>query len=344
MDERVVVIPSYGMVPSISVLGHGIVLPGRHAFSAEYECVFRHTLEPGNPAGRVDYPPRQEPRWCRFCRGSSPVALFRTDAHLMPEGFGNRELFSSQECDTCNGNSGRALEDQLAKFLNPLRAIAPIVSRPGGVKHKLHDEGSYLVNAKDGDPTTVCIIQNDPTVVLGQVDDHTISLRVRKQPHSPHRAIQAIARMGFMALPEALLPEFEHIRSWLRGECEHQPTATIVHVPGPGLRVSQLAVYLRKQPVVGLPPLVVAYNFATVVLFWHAPSQSLRIPMEAPLPTFGLSPFYPFVPSGFKITILRDEVLRESHDEYQIRFTRRVEVTPRPDTGQGGTTRPGDHG
>src|SRR6266536_124856 len=65
----------------------------------------------------------RSPRRCRFCGRRNAETTFHKDAHVIPAAFGNRTLFSHEECDKCNLNMGSALEDDLAKFLSLPRAI-----------------------------------------------------------------------------------------------------------------------------------------------------------------------------------------------------------------------------
>lgn len=81
-------------------------------FEEAYEAPVSHLATIGERC--VTWIGTRHPRRCALCTEPSPT--FKTDAHLLAESFGNRSLFSLDECDECNLRNGRELEDHLAKM------------------------------------------------------------------------------------------------------------------------------------------------------------------------------------------------------------------------------------
>lgn len=60
-------------------------------------------------------------RVCRFCGKNKNEVSFKKKAHVIPEGIGNKKLFSLSECDSCNSFYGNTIENDLNNLLSPYK-------------------------------------------------------------------------------------------------------------------------------------------------------------------------------------------------------------------------------
>lgn len=66
---------------------------------------------------------------CRFCGRSRDGATFKNRSHAIPEFLGNHQLMLNSECDTCNKHFGDTIEQHLAKYTRPFRALNGITNK-----------------------------------------------------------------------------------------------------------------------------------------------------------------------------------------------------------------------
>lgn len=66
-------------------------------------------------------------RKCIFC--GSNTAKFKKIAHAVSETVGNKSLVSHFECDECNEEFGKKLEDNLGKYMLPYKIVTQIFGK-----------------------------------------------------------------------------------------------------------------------------------------------------------------------------------------------------------------------
>lgn len=77
---------------------------------------------------------QRDRRVCRFCRKRMPEVSFRNKAHAITEALGNKNIILREECDSCNEQFGRGIEEALISFLGPFRSIFGVKGKNGHVK------------------------------------------------------------------------------------------------------------------------------------------------------------------------------------------------------------------
>jgi|GEM_PF-5033352 len=300
--------------------------PVATSFERDYEQWIVHSVPLGVPnRKRVPIGGRGVPRLCRVClKTEADGQTFRKAAHIIPQGLGNRELVSTQECDTCNSWGGEQLEDDLLKLLSPMRALLPIPTRKGGAKHKVVQSAtaSSLQSKPAEDPPIRMEVNTSDDSITTEADPESNTLRVvaKVQPFSLMDVAKALGRMAFLALPDAYLRDYEPVRRWIRGDDSYKPVLTEVRIPGTGLNVVRLVVYRRRNAVLGQAPLIVALGFGLSVYFCYLPGSTFSQPSDTPLPVFGLSPFPPHVPTYQKMVILADVMEPEGTFTFTLRY------------------------
>jgi len=274
----------------------GVVAPsGVSPFDQSYvPIVWAEAPLGGKQQKAVQHGQKRTPRRCRFCHRSEPAVSFKSKAHVLPQGLGNRAHLTWEECDECNQSVGSPLEDDLLKFLGPHRSMMPFPTKAGGSKHKT--KRSSIASKSDGvPPITVSIFEGDPSVKVTRLSNHRLQFEIDTQPYRPMGVAKAVARMALALMPKEKLDGYDYVREWVRGEVETKPRLTMIHIPGPGAAKLGLWVFEQREQLIGQSPLVACLYFGGLVLFWHAPTPSLETPPKPLLPRMPPSPYPPHV-------------------------------------------------
>lgn len=258
---------------------------------SQYVCLARVELDL-SPSARPTktYIGRKGVHWCRICGRSTPRTTFRTRAHLIPKALGNRELFTNEECDECNTALGSRLEDDLVKLLGPVRPFLPVRTAPGGATHRVGRDGSVVETARgpNGDlkygSASIVLRESDRAIAITQTGDSSMDIRVAHQPFRPAGVVKALARMGLHVSPPPYLPQLISIRRWIRDAGSGESVLAAGMLPGGGITVSRLDVYLLRHPEIGLPAFVVFYNVGDLMLAGFCPAVSGSSPTRYPIP------------------------------------------------------------
>ena len=282
--------------------------------------IFEYAFDSEYPSDKTYLGHRNSERRCKFCGRTEPDVSFKKDSHIIPAAFGNRTLFSLEECDECNEHLGSPLEDDLAKLLTLQRATARMRSRKGSVKYRPAGKQSHISSGVNSDVVTIQRNVDEAEIQTRQVNDDTLELEVEVPAYRPVNAIKALARMALFVTEIDGQPPIRHVLEWIRGEVEWIPV--IYHqifVPGTGLRQVMLSVYSSNNEA--LPPFLVMFQFSTAILLLHLPNERWQLPQNLPLPHFNLgdSPYPP--PTAQKLTIVRDDVEPKHKETYQIHFS-----------------------
>ena len=88
------------------------------------DTIFHFAINQDDPGELVYIGDSSSPRKCRFCGDMEGTVTFRKEAHIIPNSFGNRRLFSNEECDTCNEKFGKTLDNDIAAMLAADRALS----------------------------------------------------------------------------------------------------------------------------------------------------------------------------------------------------------------------------
>lgn len=194
----------------------------------DYRC-----FEPKKREDRMMLGPDSRARQCVFCFKSEPDVKFKKEAHVIPAAFGNRTLFSREECDTCNERAGALFEGDLANSLALARAVTGTRSRKGSVKIKLRphlDPASYIEGkpgTKGAPGETYIVTTDDDDSVQTTLNEEKGELEIRaKVPHyTPANIAKAMARMLYFVASIEDRANLQHVLQWIRGEVSWEPLA-----------------------------------------------------------------------------------------------------------------------
>ena len=214
---------------------------------------------------------------CRFCLKSSPEVTFSKKAHAISNLLGNDEIFSIDECDTCNEFFGISFEDDLSKYLGGMRTLSQMNGKNGIPSYKTKQKLSRIDVGADG----VKMISTDGDEII-QIDESTnsVAIKIQKQAYSPLGVYRAFVKMALSIAPVELLSSLNMTRQWLLditlvGYPYFRPFMIETFIPGPGpLKNNVFVMLLRRSGDENMPALV----------FWLSVSNyCFQIPVPCPV-------------------------------------------------------------
>ncbi|MBA2584669.1 MAG: hypothetical protein H0V01_14950, partial [Bacteroidetes bacterium] len=75
--------------------------------------------------------PVKSKRVCRFCNNEKPNISFDSKAHAISEGLGNKTIVLYDECDICNSDFSKAVEQDIIQYLSLFRTIYDVKGKGG---------------------------------------------------------------------------------------------------------------------------------------------------------------------------------------------------------------------
>ena len=251
------------------------------AFADAYELpiVTQAQAGAGRPQ-RFTGPP--ERRICAICGRSSSEASFKKVAHLIPEAFGNKSLFTNEECDECNAHHGSSSDEQLAMMWNADRVLSCIPGKKGRVRAAARSGSSYI-GSKD-DPDIVDIVQKpaDDSVLITQNPD-SVQIVFPQVRYKPMSALRSVARMAYLTLHPNVRSRCTVTLDWIRDESA-VPAAAFVDFRYAGKPSSfvGISVWVRRESENREIPQFVAMFYANSRILLMAGAGEALSPIPLP--------------------------------------------------------------
>lgn len=204
-------------------------------------------------------------QFCRYCGRTSPVVKFKKLAHAIPDQVGNDWLFDYEECDTCNADFAKRIEDDFGKWTLPWRTLGRIKGKEGVPSIKSNDKKFRIDATVASTPaeTGAGAVRHDLKILIGvndvrhELDEatRTVKLTVDRPAYVPMGVFKCLVKMAIAVMPPEEQQRCAHLKKWIL-----QPTHTfesypyrplnILHqfAPGP-LPNDRLACWLlRRKP------------------------------------------------------------------------------------------------
>ena len=215
---------------------------------------------------------------CRFCRQSAPKVTFKNKAHAIPESLGNRSVFTSYECDTCNKFFGDGIENDFGNWTKPNRTFSRIRGKKGVPTIKEVGPGKGFRIEHDRDGFHVKQYEEDAVVFLDE-EAKQVRFELKRDTHTPVAVLKAFVRIGLTLLPDEELPNFSDILQWIR-ESDHTKSSwkelPVISIFQPGPMPNDLIVVmlLRRKPLItGVPYAFLILGYGNDVFQVFLPSR-----------------------------------------------------------------------
>jgi hypothetical protein len=272
------------------------------SFSFLY-CVQERWKDEGKPVVLSD----SKQNFCRFCKKSYPEVTFASEAHVLSQLLGNRNITNTFECDSCN-KLFSTYESHLANFLGPLLPAWGVKGRTGIPTHRrslrvpgepsLREE-VRIDGERDGNSNHYKLNMSGTYSFSDmEFNGNEMKWKLRKNSYIPQHVFRALLHAGFCLLSENELQDFELARTWLADKDHRYPNyvgASIYQttLPGRGLPPS-IQMYRRrvldpslfsKVLIIGFERFIIQFHLATdTQVFDTARGQGYIAPFFPPFP------------------------------------------------------------
>ncbi|CAJ3178191.1 Uncharacterised protein [Burkholderia pseudomallei] len=191
-------------------------------FNRHYDIVGHHAFGPNSE--RV-YLGDKTKRVCRYCGLAAPQVKFKKLAHAIPDQVGNDWLFDHEECDDCNENFAKRVEDDFAKWTLPWRSMGRIEGKKGIPSFKSNDK-QFRIDASKQKPTEGGLAENSMShglkIQIGvndarhELDEATksVKLTLERQPYVPMGVFKCLVKMAIAVMPPEEERRCVHLKKW----------------------------------------------------------------------------------------------------------------------------------
>lgn len=243
-------------------------------YDAHYDILGQWFLRPdekivlGDKANRV----------CRFCGKKPPEVTFKKIAHAIPELLGNKSMESAYECDDCNEEFGKGIENDLGNWSKPMRTLIRIRGKSGvPTLKKGGDKPGWRIEYNQS-RLNIAAFEDDP---IYEVDEEKkqITFKLRRDAYTPVAVLKAFQKIGLTLLPDEEVKNFVGLIAWVRTTDHSKPyldKCPVLYAFQPGPMPNDLIAALvlrRKHNAKGFPYAFLVLSYGNEVFQVPLPSE-----------------------------------------------------------------------
>lgn len=149
---------------------------------------------------------------CRFCNRNKNEVTFKSDAHVIPQFMGNKNLLSYFECDRCNTLFSK-YEDSFANFFGITRTFSQIQGQSNKVpKYKDPKTGLEVFLTDTGIQMTTIGEKN-----VFKIDEESKSVEIitERPGYIPIHIPKTIIKIGLSLLPDDEVLDYDQARRFI---------------------------------------------------------------------------------------------------------------------------------
>lgn len=162
---------------------------------------------------------------CRYCGRASPEVQFKMLAHAIPDQVGNDWLFDYEECDTCNADFAKRIEDDFGKWTLPWRSFGRIKGKKGVPSIKSNDSKFRIDATVASTPaeTGAGAVHHDLNIfmeandVRHELDEatKTVKLTLDRPAYAPMGVFKCLVKMAIAVMPPDVERQCAHLKKWI---------------------------------------------------------------------------------------------------------------------------------
>lgn len=218
---------------------HNALVERLEWFKARYDIVSFFAFQPDSERVYLGDKAKQV---CRYCGRAAPVVKFKKLAHAIPDQVGNDWLFDYEECDVCNGDLAKQIEDDFGKWTLPWRSLGRIKGKEGVPSIKSNDKKFRIDATVASTPaeTGAGAVRHGLKILMGANDvrheldeaTRTVKLTLDRPAYVPMGVFKCLVKMAIAVMPPEEEQRCAHLKKWIL-----LPTHTFESYPYRPLRV-----------------------------------------------------------------------------------------------------------
>jgi hypothetical protein len=261
--------------------------------------------------------PRPAIRKCDFCGQEPPLVTYKKIAHIIPEGFGNKDFTSWYECDTCNAKYAD-FENHLARIYQPERSIARIKGKNGGIAIKLDAEKFRMESHPIDNLIKIWAVEGAEHLHIDEDGNLSIHIPLTKLRYDI--AIKSFLKMAYSVLGR-IRDDVKYFMDIIDDNIDLYPLILDeIFFPGPGLAETSLLVYeIIENEITNFQ---ILFIFGNHILLLQVPDSNNRYTTKIFRMTGLESPYPPHDVQITRLTIIRNfecSLVKKSGCGYNIK-------------------------
>lgn len=215
--------------------------------------------------------PDKKKRKCRYCEKMMPEVTFSKVAHTISEGLGNKSIITNDECDCCNEDLGRDIEQDLIVYLSPLRTFMSITGKNG--KGKIMDESFAFYESGPKQIKIDLHDKEDPELkhwTLQQEGDQIKMSFTHPQMVNLQDVYRAVTKYAIGVMGDAQLPHFHDTIKWIKKSTSATDLPQLCFFLDPSPSKDEkpcITVFFRNNNDKSLPYSFVEIQMSGIVIF-----------------------------------------------------------------------------
>lgn len=213
--------------------------------------------------------PDKSKRVCRYCNERSPKVSFKKMAHSISEALGNKKIITNDECDICNENFGKGIENDLILFLTPYRIFFKVKGKKGVPKFK-----GKNFEIKNEETITIDIL-SDEEITVSDCNDFQVRLETTEKI-TTQNIYKTLSKYALGVIDRTQIVNFKDTIEWINGKknIDNLPKIAILTSYDLFSTHPKLTVYLRKSKDDKLPYAVAEFRFTYLTFVYIIPNSN----------------------------------------------------------------------
>lgn len=214
--------------------------------------------------------PIKKQRVCRFCNRSHPETTFKKKAHAISEALGNKNVIIYDECDKCNENFGKGIENDLLTYVSLFRTMFGIQGKSG--TKKIVGSNFKAQKSQDGDVQFDMFDFGDRPP---EGDEYNLNLKFQDKIILQN-IYRTLCKFFISVIDDDQLQHFKKTIDWISGKFNAKTLPVIrelisyeMYTPQP-----KIVYYIRKDDDSGKPYAVCMFFFTIKVFLFAIPFSS----------------------------------------------------------------------
>ncbi|MDQ1119027.1 MULTISPECIES: HNH endonuclease [Pseudoxanthomonas] len=243
-------------------------------YATHYDIIGQWFLRPGEKVVLGD----MSNRVCRFCGKKAPEVAFKKIAHAIPELLGNKSIESAYECDNCNEEFGKGIENDLGNWSKPMRTLIRIRGKSGvPTLKKGGDKPGWRIEY-DQSKLNIRAYEYDPIYEVDE-ENNQVTFKLGRDAYTPVAVLKAFMKIGLTLLPDEEIGNFRNLMAWVRERDHSKPyldRCPVIYSFQPGPMPNDLiavCILRRKQNIAGYPYAFIVLGYGNEVFQVPLPSE-----------------------------------------------------------------------
>lgn len=235
-------------------------------------------FDPDKFTGKVFIGKRNGQRRCRFCGRVLDESHFQKEAHAISVSLGNTKFICADECDECNEDFGRRIENDVVQFFQIYLLLGQVPKRNGKMRQVpgrnfemyMSDEASSFTGL-----LTLCFQLrdwNDDNISTDEVVRMMNSLDLSNKTYVPQNIYKAFCKYALSLMPHAATLQYQKTIQWINGDSFEPslPKVKVATVAREG-KQPKMCIFLRKTPGRLYPLCIVSLCVTHIHFFYILP-------------------------------------------------------------------------